>query len=188
MSQNDLAATVTRGCVGVWELRSGRLLSKLADSHLGAIVTHAEITPDGKYIVSSETGKLLIWNRVSEQVLFRDDQPGIQQIKYLDNGEKVLSISCANINRNATEEGGALMAVARVRTIPDGTLLFGFEYPFRIIPGIAFRNAIVTADGSYIVVVTIDKSNKDCISVFNATNGNHMHKVALKGCNIKVMK
>lgn len=55
-----------------------------------------------------------------------------------------------------------------------------------MIPGIAFRNAIVTADGSYIVVVTIDKSNKDCISVFNATNGNHLHKVALRGCNIKV--
>lgn len=68
----------------------------------------------------------------------------------------------------------------------DGTLLFSFEYPFRMIPGIAFRNAIVTADGSYIVVVTIDKSNKDCISVFNATNGNHLHKVALRGCNIKV--
>lgn len=118
LSQTDLAATVTRGCVGVWELRSGRILSKLADSHLGAIVTHAEITPDGKYIVSSETGKMLIWNRVSEQVLFRDDQPGIQQIKFLDNGEKVLSVSCANINRNAAEEGGDLIAVARMRTIP----------------------------------------------------------------------
>lgn len=120
LSQTDLAATVTRGCVGVWEIRSGRLLSKLADSHLGAIVTHAEITPDGKYIVSSETGKILIWNRVSEQVLFRDDQPGIQQIKFLDNGERVLSISCKNINRKdsiAGEEAAALNALAKVRNI-----------------------------------------------------------------------
>lgn len=70
--------------------------------------------------------------------------------------------------------------------ILDGTLLFSFEYPFRMIPGIPFRNAVITADGGYIVVVTIDKANKDCISVFNATNGNHVHKVALKGCNIKV--
>lgn len=70
--------------------------------------------------------------------------------------------------------------------ISDGTLLFSFEYPFRMIPGIPFRNAVITADGGYIVVVTIDKANKDCISVFNATNGNHVHKVALKGCNIKV--
>lgn len=113
-----MAVTVTRSCVGVWEIRTGRLLSKLADSHLGAIVTHSEITPDGKYILSSETGKLLIWNRVSEQVLFRDDQPGIQQIKFLDGGEKVLSISCANINRAVNEESGDLIAVARVRSIP----------------------------------------------------------------------
>lgn len=120
LSQTDLAATVTRGCVGVWEIRSGRLLSKLADSHLGAIVTHAEITPDGKYIVSSETGKLLIWNRVSEQVLFRDDQPGIQQIKFLDNGDRVMSISCKNINRKdstACEETASLNALAKIRSL-----------------------------------------------------------------------
>lgn len=90
----------------------------MADSHLGAIVTHAEITPDGKYIISSETGKLLIWNRVSEQVLYRDDQPGIQQIKFLDGGEKVLAISCANINRTVNEESGDLIATAKIRSIP----------------------------------------------------------------------
>lgn len=37
----ELAITVTRSCVGVWELKTGRLISKLADSPLGAIVTHA---------------------------------------------------------------------------------------------------------------------------------------------------
>lgn len=109
--------TVTRGCVGVWEIRSGRLLSKLADNHLGAIVTHAEITPDGKHIVSSETGKILVWNRVSEQVLYRDDQPGIQQIKFLDHGEKVLSISCTNINKTCDDDSG-LLALAQVRSLP----------------------------------------------------------------------
>lgn len=210
LSQTDLAATVTRGCVGVWEIRSGRILSKLADSHLGAIVTHAEITADGKYIVSSETGKLLIWNRVSEQVLFRDDQPGIQQIKFLENCEKVLSISCKKINRkdagiNNSEENTPLIALAKVRTIcgthifnfnilksiivvsyVDGIVQFTFEFPFRIIPGIAFRNAVVTADGIHIVVVSVDKSGKDCINVFSATSGNHLHKVSLRGSNIKV--
>lgn len=176
---------MTRGCVGVWEIRSGRILSKLADSHLGAIVTHAEITPDGKHIVSSETGKFLIWNRVSEQVLCRDDQPGIQQIKFLENGDRVLSISCANINKNVAEEGGDLIAVAKVRTIPEGNVQISFEYPFRMIPGIAFRNAVITADNNHIVVVTIDKLNKDCISVFHSS-GTHVHKIALRGYNIKV--
>lgn len=188
LSDTGLAVTVTRSCVGVWEIRSGHLLSKLADSHLGAIVTHAEITPNGKYIVSSETGKLLIWNRVSEQVLFRDDQPGIQQVKFLEGGEKVLSISCSNINRKTEDtECGDLIAVARVRSIPDGTLHCAFDYPFKMIPGIPFRNAVATSDNSHFVVVTIDKANKDSISVFNAT-GNHVHKIALRGYNIKVIE
>lgn len=184
LSDTGLAATVTRSCVGVWEMRSGHLLSKLSDSHLGAIVTHAEITSDGKYIVSSETGKFLVWNRVSEQVLYRDDQPGIQQLKILDGGERVLAISCANVNRTAGDEGGDLIATAKVRSLPDGALQFSFEYPFRMVPGIPFRNAVITSDSNHIVVVSVDKLNKDCVSVFNAT-GVYLHKVGLRSCNIK---
>lgn len=40
--------TVTRSCVGVWDLLNGKLIAKLADSPLGAIVTNAVITPEGK--------------------------------------------------------------------------------------------------------------------------------------------
>lgn len=196
--ETDFAVTVTRGCVGVWDIRQGRLLSKLADSPLGAIVTHAEVTSDGKYIISSETGKVLIWNRVSEQVIYRDDQPGIQQITFMENNEKVLIVSCANINASAAQQaegdgtaaGGSvpnkLNALATVRPIPDGQVLFSFEFPVRTIPGIPFRCAVITADGAHIVVVSVDKGNKDCVSVYSATNGSHIQKITLKGCNIKV--
>lgn len=47
----NLAVTVTRDCVGIWDLQTGRLISKLADSPLGAIVTHACITHDGKSVI-----------------------------------------------------------------------------------------------------------------------------------------
>lgn len=46
-----LAITVTRGCVGVWDMLVGRLIARLADSPLGAIVTHAAITADSKWVV-----------------------------------------------------------------------------------------------------------------------------------------
>lgn len=180
--------TVTRGCVGVWEIRTGRLLSKLADSPLGAIVTHAEITPDSRYIISSETGKMLVWNRVTEQVLSRDDQPGVQQISLIDNGEKFLTVSCPNINAalasNSADECN-LKATAIVRHIPSGTIQYSFEYTVRVMPGIPFRCAVVSSDDTYIVVVTLDKTNKDCMSVYSASNGQHLHKVTLKGCSIK---
>lgn len=116
-----MAVTVTRSCVGVWETRTGRLITKLADSPLGAIVTYAEITPDGRYITSSETGKFLIWNRVSEQVIYRDDQPGIQQITYMDSGYKVMTVSCPNINQKEAkdvEDTNRLIATTIVRTVP----------------------------------------------------------------------
>jgi WD40 repeat protein len=47
----ELAITVTRGCVGVWDMQIGRLIARLADSPLGAIVTHAAITADSKLVV-----------------------------------------------------------------------------------------------------------------------------------------
>jgi len=132
LSEVDMAVTVTRSCVGVWETRSGRLLAKLADSPLGAIVTHAEITPDGRYIISSETGKFLVWNRVSEQVVFRDDQPGIQQITLMDYGYKVLTVSVPNINQRdilaaaaggSADEANRLTAITTMRSVP-GELVF----------------------------------------------------------------
>lgn len=44
----SLAVTVTRGCVGVWNVLTGKLLDKLAYNVLGAIVTQAQITAEGK--------------------------------------------------------------------------------------------------------------------------------------------
>ena len=43
----QLVATATRNCIGLWDLNTGRLVSKLADSPLGAIVTHAAINKAG---------------------------------------------------------------------------------------------------------------------------------------------
>ena len=183
----ELAITVTRSCVGVWELKTGRLLARLADSPLGAIVTHAEITPNGKHIISSETGKIIVWNRVTEQVLYKSDQPGIQQITLLEHGEKFLAVSCPNFNsaNQLGNEEQKLTAKAIVRSIPDGEILYKFEYPVKSIPGVSFRMAVVSADCSTITVATIDKTNKDSLSVYNAENGNHLHKVSLRGCGIK---
>lgn len=182
--EHDLCVTVTRGCVGVWEIKTGRLLSTLADSPLGAIVTHAEITANAKYIISSETGKILIWNRVTEQVLFRDDQPGIQQITFLDGGDKVLTVSSPNIN-TGNSDINKFTGIGTLRCVPSGIVKFTFEFQFRMVPGIPFRSAVITADGAHIITISLDKVNKDCISVFNASNGNPVHKITLKGCNIK---
>lgn len=89
----SLAVTATRNCVGVWDLTIGKLVAKLADSPLGAIVTQAIITPDGRYIISAESGNILIWLRLTQQVIFKDEQPGIRQLTLMEEGTRILSIS-----------------------------------------------------------------------------------------------
>lgn len=60
--------TVTRSCLGLWDLKAGKLKAQLSDSPLGAIVTHAEMTPDGNYIVSAESGNIVMWDTEEQKV------------------------------------------------------------------------------------------------------------------------
>ena len=57
-----IAITVTRGCIGIWDMRTGQLKSRLSDSSLGAIITHALITSNGDFIVTAESGFMIYWN------------------------------------------------------------------------------------------------------------------------------
>ncbi|CAH1380087.1 unnamed protein product [Tenebrio molitor] len=179
----SLAVTVTRNSVGVWNLRIGKLMSKLADSPLGAIVTHAIITPDGKYIISAESGNFLIWLRLTQQVIYKEEQPGIRQLTLMDEGTKVLSISKPN-NPPGTDLVRTV-ATACVREVPSGEMIYSFEYPVRSITGVPFKQAVITSDGQNLIVVAADKTNRDCVIVYNATNGNLVHRIPLKHCGIK---
>ncbi|XP_018333645.1 NACHT and WD repeat domain-containing protein 2 [Agrilus planipennis] len=179
-----LAVTVTRSCVGVWDLTVGKLKSKLADTPLGAIVTHALITPDGKYIISAESGNILIWNRIMEQVIFKDEQQGIEQLTLLDEGAKVLSISKPS-NPPGTDSM-RVMATVCLRNIPDGDLNYTFDYSVRSITGVPFKRCVVTCDGQNLTLVGADKSNnRDCILVHSAITGAFVNRISLKLCGIK---
>ncbi|XP_014210635.1 NACHT and WD repeat domain-containing protein 2 [Copidosoma floridanum] len=174
----NLAVTVTRGCVGVWDLQCGKLISKLADSPLGAIVTHASITRDGKYIISTESGNVLIWNRITEQVLFKEEQADVKQLLLVDEDTKFATIS--RENNPPGVESLKTIATFTLRSIPDGTILFIFEYPVRSNTGTPFRKVVITSDGSYIVIPGAEKSNRDWIMVYNAKTGVNISKIPIK--------
>lgn len=55
----------------------------------------------------------------------------------------------------------------------------------RSITGIPFRPAVITSDEQNIVVSAADKTNRDCIMVFNAQTGNLIHRIPLRSCGIK---
>ncbi|XP_066597814.1 NACHT and WD repeat domain-containing protein 2 isoform X2 [Prorops nasuta] len=174
----DLAVTVTRGCVGVWDLKSGKLISKLADSPLGAIVTHAVITQNGKYIVSIESGNILIWNRITEQVLFKEEQTNVKQLTLIESSTKVITVS--RPNNPPGEDSMRAMATVVMRTIPDGRKLFSFEYMVRSHTGTPFREVVITSDYAFLAAPAADKGNKDCIIVYNANTGILINKIPLK--------
>lgn len=186
MSQNSgLAATITRGCVGIWDINTGRLIQQLADNLLGAIVTHALITPDGKYVVCSESGNLLIWNRILCRVIFKQQQPGIQQIMFLDEATKCLTVSKQE-EVNAEVQPN-IDATAVVRSIPDGKIIYSFDYQIRNATGLEFKNLVVTADGHNLIALANDKGHREALHIFNAIDGQYITKIVLKQSGMKVI-
>lgn len=70
--------------------------------------------------------------------------------------------------------------------LSDGELQYSFEYPIRSITGIPFRLAVITSDEQHIAVSAADKTNRDCIMIYNATTGTFVNRISLKVCGIKV--
>ncbi|KAM0725564.1 NACHT and WD repeat domain-containing protein 2 [Formica fusca] len=176
--EGNLAVTVTRDCVGVWDLQTGKLISKLADSPLGAIVTHACITQDSRYIVSTESGNILVWNRITEQVLFKEEQTNVKQLTLIENSSKFLAVS--RPNNPAGVENVRTTATLIMRSIPDGKRIFSLEYPVRSNTGTPFRQVVITSDDTFLAVPAADKGNRDCIIIYNAKTGALISKIPIK--------
>ncbi|XP_047484728.1 uncharacterized protein LOC125036301 [Penaeus chinensis] len=184
-----LAVTVTRNCVGIWNLKLGKLVSKLADSPLGAIVTHAKITNNSRYIVSTESGNVLFWMVRAEAVVFKSEQKNVQQLMLLDDDTKCVTVS------KISEGTGEPSCYLVTRSIPDGAKVYEFDYPIRV-----FKSIAVTADGLFLVIPSIDVmkvkddiitpsiNNKftpilhlqDALLIYHAKTGTLVHKMPLK--------
>ena len=59
---------------------TGKLKFRLANSALGAIITHAIVNEEGSHVVAAESGELLYWDLATREVVFKDKQEDIQQI------------------------------------------------------------------------------------------------------------
>ncbi|XP_069948531.1 NACHT and WD repeat domain-containing protein 2 [Cherax quadricarinatus] len=167
-ADKPIAVTVTRNCVGIWNLRLGKLVSKLADSPLGAIVTHAGITSNSRYIVSTESGNVLIWNVRAEAVVFKAEQKNVQQLLLLDDDTKCVTVSKVSM------ESGELWCHLVTRSIPCGQVVYELDYPVR-----SFRQIAVTADGLFLVIPSVD-GLKDVLLIYHARTGTLVHKMPLK--------
>ncbi|CAK1595571.1 unnamed protein product [Parnassius mnemosyne] len=178
----QLAVTVTRSCWGLWDTSTGRLLAQLADAPLGAIVTHAVITPAGDSVITAESGNVVIWDIAEKQVVFKEEQKGVKQVLLLEDGAKFITISMqVPIDNN----DNLAMAVIIARTIPDGEKIYTAEYELR---GTGYRAAVVSADEHHVVAPGVDKSSRDCLHVFHARTGARLHRIPVKNSGIKDMQ
>lgn len=96
-----IAIIVTRNCIGIWDLLTGKLKTKLADSALGAIVTHAEVTDNGEYIIAAESGFVIYWKVKEERVHFKEEQRDILQLMLYDDKRKSLFVSKVSFGHKA---------------------------------------------------------------------------------------
>ena len=120
-----IAVVVTRSCIGVWDFMTGQVCKlttpksrtprvqmkyTLANSALGAIITHALVTEDGGITVAAESGDVLYWNMEERTVIFqvrcfrilriqktvatfKEKQPDVLQIFFYKNQTRCIAAS-----------------------------------------------------------------------------------------------
>ena len=167
-----LAITATRGCIGIWDLLTGQLKKSLADSSLGAIVTHAIITKCGVYIIAAESGNLLYWHVEEGKVIFKEEQKNILQLMFYDDEGHCLAVS-------KTGSPPDYKAICISRSFPEGEQKYEFEFSYK-----SFKNVVMTADAQFFIALGTEKS-KDTLFVYHLETGQFLHKFLVKYPNLK---
>ena len=171
-TKTRISVVVTRSCIGVWDFMTGRLKFTLSNSTLGAIITHALVTENGKYIVSAESGDVLYWNVAEKKVIYQEKQANIKQIFYYKNQTRCIVVSSSG-------EKGEFTGHCISRTVPEGATQYQINYPFK-----DFRSVVLTPGEVHIVCCGYEKQ-KDHLYVHSAKNGDFLHKILLKYDNFK---
>ena len=146
--------------------------TKLADSALGAIITFAEVSDDGKYIVAAESGFVIYWNVKEEKVIFKEEQKNVLQIILFDEKRK-----CLFISKSGTV--GDMKAICTARTVPEGQQLFQFDFTYKI-----WKKIIISSDEQYFISYGFHKF-KDTLFVFSAESGEFLSHIIVKYPNFK---
>ena len=146
--------------------------TKLADSALGAIVTHAEVTENGEYITAAESGFVIYWDVRRESVVFKKEQKNILQVIIYANNRRCMFVSKIGCPWE-------MKALCIARTVPLGEKLFEFDFPYK-----QFKKIILSSDEENFIAYGFDKT-KETIFVYRAITGEFLHKIQVKYPNFK---
>ena len=129
---------------------TGKLKFRLANSALGAIITHAIVNEEGSHVVAAESGELLYWDLKTREVVFKDKQEDIQQIFFYKNQTKCIVVSKkgkkkGKMSKHYRNTGkniyylGELSAVMISRSFPSGEKHWSAEYSFASFKKVKYR-------------------------------------------------
>lgn len=163
----QIAVVVTRSCIGIWDFMTGKLKFQLANSALGAIITHAIVNEEGSHVVASESGDILYWNLASREVVFQDKQEDTQQIFFYKNQTRCIVVS-------KTGKKGDYSARVVSRSFPGGDTQWTAEYPFT-----TFCKIVMSSNEHHIICYDADKT-KHNLNIFNMKNGHLVTTFSLK--------
>ena len=165
-----IAVTATRGCIGIWEILTGKLQARLANSSYGAIVSHALLTKKGDYILAGESGFVIYWRVRDKAVAFKAKQPNILEMMLFADDQRSLVVS--QLLPDST-------AKCIVRTMPEGDTMFEFSFSFK-----QYKNVILTSGAHFFIGYGIEKG-KDALFFFNSSTGELHQKFQIKYPNFK---
>jgi len=168
----QIAVVVTRSCIGIWDFMTGKLKFTLANSALGAIITHALVNEDGTHIVSAESGDVLYWDLKSKKVIFQEKQEDIQQIFFYKNQTRCIVVSKKGRRGNLT---GLVVS----RSVPAGDKHWQFEFPLT-----SFIKVVMTSDEHHLVCYDADKV-KSHLYIHSMKTGNLVSKIMVKYTGFK---
>lgn len=168
----QIAVVVTRSCIGIWDFMTGELKARLANSALGAIITHALVNEEGSYIVAAESGDVLYWSLETRSVVFQEKQENIQQIFFYKEQTRCVVVSKTGSRGNYT---GVLVS----RSVPDGDRQWQLQYPFVI-----FMEVVMTADEHHVVCYDADKT-KNNLYIYSMKTGALVHKMMVRYPGLK---
>lgn len=163
-----IVVTRSRTYVGLWKLRTGRMIAELPDGGSCGVITHVDATTNGKYLVAVDTEQLLIWRRRTLQAVCKIPSRDVLQLLVVES--EFALILKGESGRADTVQDGVCCGVS----IGRGQVMFEFNYRYMM-----HRPASLTKDALFLVLLTAKETTASLVhflSVYHSSTGDLIYR------------
>ena len=171
---SNVVAARSRNCVVLWDVDTGKLLRKVSNTMMGAVITKAALAKHGEILVTVECNCLLIWalnpnpKDRDRGLLFKEPVSEVVQLVLHQDDTRLLVVT-----KEALGDGVHMLRVES-RLLPDGESVYTLDFPVTRVKPIC-----LTQDESWLVGLGWE-AQRPVIFVFHTDSGEFLHRVLLK--------